>query len=142
MTGRVQQMTTIALAAAVLSAASFSAPAAQSVALRDDQVLTDGLVTAAIGNRIRRGCDTISPRVFRALGYLNSLKARAQGLGYSEPEIRAFLEDPAEKDRIDAIVDGWLAARGTSRHDGPGLCRVGAEEIAKNSPVGRLLRMN
>jgi len=116
--------------------------AAQSVALEDDARLTHGLMVVAVGNRIRRGCEAISPRVFRALDYIWDLVAYAESLGYTRAEVEAFRNDPAQKARIDALTDAWLAERGTTRHDAEGLCRVGAQEIAQGTEIGRLLRMN
>lgn len=140
--GSVMKHSLVAAFAAVLLAAP--AVAAQDATtwddLRADQALTDGLVVVAAGGRIHRGCPTISPRKVQGLMFLMDLKSRASSYGYSDKEIRAFVDDPAEKARIEAIADAWLASRGTRKGDEAGLCRVGREEIAANTQIGRLLR--
>lgn len=130
-----------ALAATLLAAPAVAAQDAPKWDdLRSDQQLTDGLVVVAAGGRIYRGCPTISPRRIQGIMFLMDLKSRAASYGYSDAEIRAFVDDPAEKARIEAIADAWLASRGTAKGDEAGLCRVGREEIAANTQIGRLLR--
>ncbi len=133
--------TLAALAVALLAAPAVAAQDSGKWAeLRADQQLTDGLVVVAAGGRIHRGCPTISPRKVQGMLFLLDLKNRAASHGLSDKEIRAFVDDPAEKARIEAIADAWLAERGTAKGDEAGLCRVGREEIAANTQIGRLLR--
>jgi hypothetical protein len=126
----------------VLAVGAVSAQDARFEKLRADRQVTDGLVLVAIGRRIVKGCDAIQPNRMRAFFFANGLKLRARELGYSDGEITAFIEDEAEKARIDAMSDNWLKARRTHRTDAPGLCRVGAEEIARGTQLGRMLRKN
>lgn len=131
-----------ALVAAVLPVAGAAAQETRLDALRTDPEVNDGLVMVAIGRRIVRGCDAIQPNRLRAFFFANGLKQRARALGFSDAQITAFIEDEAEKARIDALSDAWLKARRTHKTDAPGLCRVGAEEIARGSQLGRMLRKN
>lgn len=138
-------MTRIAPLAALCTAlAAFPAVAqdARFDTLRGDKQVTEGLVLVAIGRRIIKGCDTIEPNRMRAFFFANGLKLRARDLGYTDGQISAFIEDEAEKARIDALSDAWLKSRRTHKTDAPGLCRVGAEEIARGSQLGRMLRKN
>ena len=64
----------------------------------------------------------------------------ATALGYSRGEIRDYVFDEAEQDRVRAIADDRLAARGASPTMMEGYCTVGREEIAAGSAIGRLLR--
>lgn len=125
-----------------MAAAPAAAQDARFAALRADTHVTEGLVLVAIGRRIVKGCDAIQPNRMRAFFFANGLKLRARDLGYTDGQISAFIDDEAEKARIDAMSDAWLTSRRTHKSDAPGLCRVGAEEIARGSQLGRMLRMN
>lgn len=130
------------LLAGALAAGPASAQESRFEKLRADRQVTEGLVLVAIGRRIVKGCDAIQPNRMRAFFFANGLKLRARELGYTDGEITAFIEDEAEKTRIDAMSDAWLKARRTHKTDTPGLCRVGSEEIARGTQLGRMLRKN
>ncbi len=108
--------------------------------LRDDPAISEGLVNFAIARHIQNRCPTISARRLRAIGYINDLIGDATALGYSRGEIRDYVFDEAEQDRVRAIADDRLAARGASPTMMEGYCTVGREEIAAGSAIGRLLR--
>jgi hypothetical protein len=132
----------LATLCAMLAAVPVAAQDARFDTLRADTQVTEGLVLVAIGRRIVKGCDVIEPNRMRAFFFANGLKLRARDLGYTDGQISAFLDDEAEKTRIDAMSDAWLKSRRTHKTDAPGLCRVGAEEIARGSQLGRMLRKN
>ena len=108
--------------------------------LRDDPAISEGLVDFAIARHIRNRCPDISARQLRAIGYINNLVGDATALGYSRSEIREYVFDETEQDRVRAIADERLAARGASPTMMAGYCIVGREEIAAGSAIGRLLR--
>lgn len=110
--------------------------------LREDQTLTEGLVLIAIGRRIVKGCEAIEPARARAFFHANGLMQRARDKGFSTAEINEFIKDEFEKARIDALSDAWLASKDTTKTDAEGLCRVGRDEIARATPLGRMLRTN
>jgi len=109
-------------------------------ALRADPVISDGLIRFAIARHIHNRCDDISARRLRAITYISSLVSLAEDRGYSRSEIRAYVDDEAEQDRVRALADERLAARGASPEQMGGYCTVGREEIAAGSEIGRLLR--
>lgn len=109
-------------------------------ALRSDPTISEGLIAFAIARHIHNRCDTISARRLRAMGYINSLIGQATELGYTRDEIEDYVFNEAEQDRVRAIADERLAARGASPTQMEGYCVVGEEEIAANSQIGRLLR--
>jgi hypothetical protein len=109
-------------------------------ALRADPVISEGLIQFAIARHIHNRCDDISARRIRALAYINALISQAEDLGYSRDEIRAYVNSEAEQDRVRALADERLAARGASPTQMAGYCTVGREEIAAGSEVGQLLR--
>lgn len=109
-------------------------------ALRDDPTISEGLISFAIARHIHNRCPSISARQLRAIGFVNSLISNATELGYTRSEIEEFVFDEAEQQRVRAIADERLLARGASADLIEGYCVVGQEEMAANSQIGRLLR--
>jgi hypothetical protein len=141
-----------AAGAAVLALALLAPVAAQTapaaggagarVPLAQVAGVTEGLVLIEAGNLIRRRCDGISARLLAGLSFMSGLKDLAVRAGYSEAEIRAFIDDPDEKARVRALTDAWLAERGAARDNVPSLCALGLAEIATGTQLGRLLQGN
>lgn len=102
--------------------------------------IDDGLMAIAIADEIRKRCDDIDARLFKALSVINGLKARARALGYSDDEIEDYVTSGAEKARMAQKATNYLAGRGVSRDDTGQLCAFGAAEIARASAIGVLLR--
>ena len=125
----------IALAAA-LSAAQLSA----QTALRDVAKVRDGIIYTGMAYEISEQCDSISARLFRGLNYLQSLRRHARDLGYSEAEIDAYINDGAEKDRLEDIARAQLTRLGAVPGEKDSYCTVGRAQIAANTRVGWLLR--
>jgi len=98
------------------------------------------LLQGFIGDAIADNCPTIEPRKLRALGELNRLRSYALEQGYSASEIRAFVTSKEEKARGKALAAEWLKDRGAEPGQTDAYCRIGQEEIAKNSLIGYLLR--
>ena len=131
------------MAAAMLAVGLMQPALAQAAgrpALRDIPGVTEGLLTVELGNVIRKRCPEISARFFAGVAFMFEIKGLASAAGYSDAEIRAFVEDRAEEGRIKALADAWLARRGASRGDAASLCRVGAEEIDARTQLGVLLQ--
>lgn len=115
-------------------------PAAAAGSLAEEEDINQGLFYLAVGDEIRKRCDSITPRVFRAIGYMNSLKDEALARGYSRDEIETYINDKEEKRKIRGRSDAYIRAQGAEPNDGPSLCRLGRAEIARDSPIGQLLR--
>ena len=98
------------------------------------------LLQGFIGDAIADNCPALEPRKLRALGELNKLRAYAQEKGYSVAEIRAFVTSDTEKARGKAEAAEWLRAKGAEPGKEAEYCRIGREEIAKESLIGYLLR--
>ncbi|MEL6520533.1 MAG: DUF5333 domain-containing protein [Pseudomonadota bacterium] len=126
------------LVTAVLFALTFSAAA--KPALRDNRAITDGLVAVGVAIEIGEMCNSIAPRTFRGMSYLNSLKDKARDMGYSSEEIDAFVDSKSERARLEARAKDYLASKGAKGPAGDSYCRVGAAEIAAGTAAGRLLR--
>jgi hypothetical protein len=110
-------------------------------ALREDDRLHNGLLVITIGRHIERTCPTIERRNLAASTFLLGLANHAMSLGYSRAEVTEYVENDAEQDRYANLARAYFAQRGvTDDDDVEGACRVGRDEIAAGSPIGRLLR--
>ena len=101
--------------------------------------INNELFEIVVANEIRKECDSISPRIFAALGRMNALKARARKRGYTDAEIDAYINDEAEQQKMRERRNAYLRANGAEPNDGPSLCALGRKEIVKQSRIGALL---
>lgn len=130
------------LAAAALAAMTLALgqPALALGPLKDVEHVREGIIDVGIAYEISERCDDLRPRIFAGLGFLNGLKDHARGLGYSNAEIDAYINDGAEKKRLEGIARERLAAMGATPGDAASHCTVGRAEIAAGSRIGSLLR--
>lgn len=131
-------MKTAAFALAALAA--LAAPAAARVPLNQNPHIVDSLVAGRVADVIRNTCPSISARMFVAYSELEALKEYAIAQGYTEAEVKAFLKDKAEKDKLKAIAADYLKAAGAVEGDPETYCVVGRDEIARKTLAGSLLR--
>ena len=117
-----------------------SVPALALEPIRENKKIYNTLLQGFIGDQIADNCPTMSARTFRALGELNKLKNEALAMGYTSDEIRAFVTNKTEKARARADAATWLKAKGAVPGKADAYCKVGEEEIAKNTLIGYLLR--
>ncbi|MBN8632277.1 MAG: DUF5333 domain-containing protein [Rhodobacterales bacterium] len=125
---------TIALTLAV------TAPAYALVPINEEPVIHDKLLQGFIGDAIADNCPTMEARTLRALGELNNLRDYALKQGYEASVVREFVTSKAEKKKFKAEAAEWLKAKGAEPGNPDAYCKIGEEEIAKNSLVGYLLR--
>ena len=117
------------------------AMAAGKPALRDLPQIDDRMLWVAIALEISDRCETIDPRTMRGLSYLWNIRAEAQKLGYSNAEIKAYVDSDAEKARMRARGEDYVRAQGLNPENDADLCKLGQAEIAKGSQIGAFLRM-
>ncbi|MBY6134790.1 DUF5333 domain-containing protein [Nocardioides marinus] len=108
--------------------------------LRDVAEIEDPLFAVAVAKEVADHCESIAPRYFKGLGELRRLKSRANALGYSDAEIREYIESDDEKARMRAKGERLLAQNGVSYGEPETFCAYGRAEIEKNSAIGVLLR--
>jgi hypothetical protein len=120
--------------------AALSSPALALVPINEEPVIVDKLLQGFIGDIIAKNCPTMEPRTLRALGELNALRDYALEQGYSADEVREFIRSGEEKKKFKVLAAEWLAERGAEPGNPDAYCRIGEEEIAKDSLLGRLLR--
>lgn len=116
-----------------------AAPALAQAPMAQDKYLNDRLVAARVANRIRRECPSIDLRVVSAWSQARALQSYARKQGNSDAAIDEYLDNRAVKDRIYGIAETYLAQQGATAGDAESFCRVGRDEIAKNTVSGSLL---
>jgi len=110
--------------------------------LRDVKEIDDELYYIAIANEISEYCPSISGRRLKAINVMLRLRSQANKLGYSDREIRAYVDSDAEKDRMRAKGEAYLAQHGVSYDNPNSFCTLGQREIERNSAIGVYLRAN
>jgi len=117
-----------------------AAPALALQPIHEDRTVISGFYAIGLADEVRKKCDNIDPRMFRAYRYLRALEKYARKTGYSEAQIEELAENKVEKEKLRTRIRADLAKRGASPESPEGYCTVGREEIAKGSAAGRLLR--
>jgi hypothetical protein len=117
-----------------------AAPAFAESKISTDAHVTEVLLAARVGDVIRNTCPSISARMFAVLGAMSDLKSYAVAQGYAEDEVKAFLKDPVEKDRIKGMAAAYLSKAGAKDGDVESYCVVGRDEITRQTLTGSLLR--
>ncbi len=120
--------------------ATMASASAAKPPLRDVAEVDNGLLWIGIADEIRKQCGHIDGRVVKAVNEMYRLRARANSLGYSDDEIRAYVNSQAEKDRMRAKGEAYLAAKGVSFGNPDSFCSLGRKEIQRNSAIGVYLR--
>lgn len=109
--------------------------------LRDVTEIDEVIVQVRIADKIRKKCDDISARMLRANSLVFGLKSKARDMGYTDAEIRAYVDSEPEKDRQRALRDAYLVAAGVDLDRAETYCALGKAEIEKGGQIGALLRM-
>lgn len=123
-----------------IASAVIAGPAWALQPLHENPTVVNGFYQIGLADEIRKQCDSIEPRMFRAFNYLRALQRYAKDAGYSDAQIEDLTENRQEKKALRARIRADLARRGASPDSPEGYCTVGREEIAKDSAAGRLLR--
>ena len=126
--------------AALVAITGFAGALSAQPPLKDVQRVRDGIIHVGMAYEISEKCSSIRARTWRGITFLQSLKSHAEGLGYTDAQIDAYINDDAEKDRLEAIARGELARLGIVEGDEGTYCAVGRSQIAANTRVGWLLR--
>lgn len=122
------------------AALAVAAPAYALVPINEEPKIMDTLLQGFIGDAIDDNCDTIDARKLRALGELTKLRDYALDQGYSADQIRDLVKSKEEKAKGKAQAAEILKERGAEPGNPEAYCKIGEEEIAKESLIGYLLR--
>ncbi len=131
-----------AKAVALISVLTFPIVAEAKPPLRDVKEIDNELYYIAIANEISEYCPSISGRRMKAIGVMWGLRSKANKLGYSDQEIRAYVDSDSEKDRMRAKGEAYLSQNGVSYDNPKSFCSLGQTEIERNSAIGVYLRAN
>jgi Family of unknown function (DUF5333) len=123
-----------------VAALAIAAPAFALVPINEEPKIIDTLLQGFIGDAIDDNCPTIEARKLRAIGELAKLRDYALEVGYSAEEIRNLVTSKEEKAKGKALAAGWLKERGAEPGNPEAYCRIGEEEIRKETLIGYLLR--
>ncbi|MGL4236963.1 DUF5333 domain-containing protein [Tabrizicola sp.] len=123
-----------------IAALVVAAPAYALVPINEEPKIINTLLQGFIGDAIDDNCPTIEARTMRALGELNKLRDYALAQGYTADQIRGLVKSKEEKAKGKAMAAEWLKERGAEPGNPDAYCKIGEEEIAKNSLIGYLLR--
>ena len=103
--------------------------------------ITEGLIAISMADTVRNECVTISAQWIPAMLYLNSLKQHAIELGYTASEIKAFIKDENEKERLLEVARTRFEKLGAITDVPSSYCGIGMAEIETGSTIGKLLRV-
>ena len=135
MTGK----TLAALTAAMMALGALTTPAAALEPLSQERYINDRLIAARIADRIRRECPTLDARVLYAFTQARALERYALDKGYTRQQVDAFMDDRAERQRIYAVAEDYMARNGVRKGDAESYCRLGRQEMANGTVAGSLL---
>ena len=108
--------------------------------LSKETEISEGLIAAGLAIELARVCDDLDVRMVRGALFLRGLEQRASQMGYSDAEIDEYIDDSAEKARLESVARARLAQMGAVTSDPSTYCAIGRSEISKDTVVGRLLR--
>lgn len=130
------------LGALVVSAVAMTAPlyADERPEMDRDSHIMRSLLSAAISLGVSRACPTMEIRQVYGLFKALELRNYARRLGYSDEEINAFVNDPAEQKRMEEWAWAYMSDQGVKEDDAESHCSLGKYEIERGSLTGRLLR--
>ena len=132
-------MTTIRTTLAALALALAAGPALALEPLSQEAHVNDRLVQARVADLVRRGCGSIDARIVRAFTEARKLKRYALDKGYTEDQIEAFLDSKPDRARIYAAADRYMRDNGVENGNEDSFCRLGRNEIARQTVAGSLL---
>ena len=74
--------------------------------------INEGLIAISMADTIRTSCPEISARFIEAFIFLKSIESEALALGYDGSEIKAFVNDADEKDRVLSLAQARFTTLG------------------------------
>ncbi|KAE9629673.1 hypothetical protein FEE96_04195 [Parasedimentitalea maritima] len=133
-------MTRALSVAIAICVATFPGVASAKPSLRDVPQVENIIFAAAVAHEVSEKCGSIKSRRMKALGMAWDLRSYANKLGYSDSEIRAYVESDVEKARMRNKGERFLKANGVDYGSPETFCVFGHAEIEKSSAIGALLR--
>ncbi|WP_434286507.1 DUF5333 domain-containing protein [Celeribacter sp. SCSIO 80788] len=117
-----------------------AAAAAELPPLREVKEIDQNMLWAGLAVEVADECPTIEARKLKGLTFLWGLKNKASSMGYSDDEIRTYVESDDEEARIRRLGEDYVRRAGFDPKTPQGLCGFGESEIAKGTLIGSFLR--
>ena len=111
-------------------------------ALQDVPEIDDNMLAIAIAYEISKECDHFEAKKFKGLTFLLNLKSKAQKMGYTDDEVRAYVKSDEQKGRLRRRGETYLQSKGFDPFSQAGLCSAGFVEVENKSLIGSFLRKN
>ena len=124
---------------AAATAALLALPAAARTP-SDVPEVVERLLVVGMADELREECSDVSARMIRAIAYLRGTAQVALDAGFTRAEVEAYVEDDAEKARLQSIASDRLRALGAVPGDEATYCAVARAQIEQGTAVGALLR--
>jgi hypothetical protein len=126
--------------ALVLAVAVFAGTTVARGDLANETDINEGLIVIAMAKEIGDQCPTLDARRLQGINYFWGLVELARERGYSDAEIRAYGDDPVQKERLMQVALQRFANMGGVVGNTESYCEVGRAEIARGTAIGQLLR--
>ncbi len=123
----------------LLLCAGLALPTAAQVPLAEEAHINESLLAVAVADKVRHTCPNMYARMVTFYFKAKALEKYARKLGYTEVEVEAFLDDKAEKARVNGLAQAYMAERGVIEGDVESYCQLGRAEIEAGSLIGSLL---
>ncbi|MBW6418128.1 DUF5333 domain-containing protein [Celeribacter sp. PS-C1] len=117
-----------------------AAAAAELPPLREVQEIDQNMLWAGLAVEVSDECSTIEVKKIKGISFLWGLKNKASAMGYTDDEIRAYVESDDEEARIRRLGEAYVRQAGFDPKTPEGLCAFGEAEIARGSVIGSFLR--
>lgn len=114
---------------------------ASAKSLRDEPTIDRPMLSVAMAIEISDKCPSISARTLKGLNYLWGLKSAAKRLGYTDAEIKSYIDSDAEKARMRKLGEQYMRSKGLNPASVADLCTLGSNEIVANTLTGSFLRI-
>jgi len=134
---KILQSLLVALILTLTTGLAFANPS-----LRDVPEVENIIFAAALAFEVSENCQSLAPRKFKAIRMAWQLRNHANDLGYSDAEIRAYVESDVEKARMRAKGEKFLTANGVDYTKPETFCAYGRAQIEQSSAIGVLLKAN
>ncbi|WP_417273450.1 DUF5333 domain-containing protein [Celeribacter halophilus] len=128
----IRQMTYAGLMALIASPVM-----AQSIT--EDAEITSVLVDNMIVTELTTICPSLSARTARVNKQAKAMMETITAKGYGAEEIQT-LQDPAFLATLAAKSESFFAANGIEKRDTEAMCAFGKAQVAKRTPLGKLMK--
>lgn len=124
---------------AVTCSVSISYASGKPLLIENDKIWSE-LLEISVANKITEECESIDARKIKGLFALLAIKNEAAQLGYTEVEIKEFIGNKENQEKLENDTDIYLTNNGVDLNKGATFCKFGRLEINKESIIGSLLR--